>query len=150
MGVAFMVLDEAELPESGHEKIDPRTGRADDFGQRLLIHRRDFNVPLVLWAETRQFQKNTGKTFLAVVENLIAEVFFEVHVARQNGGQKGFGKLRLVVKGLNHCPLSNSEYRRCLQACRGTRPGGGSADQTAFTKEVTRSKQGQHRFLSAG
>jgi len=72
-----VVLDQAEFPKFGHEKVDARTGCADDFGQGFLVHAPQFDVgQLIVQAETRKFQKDPGKPLFAVVENLIAEVFF--------------------------------------------------------------------------
>jgi len=39
-----VVLDQAEFPKFGHEKVDARTGCADDFGQGFLVHAPQFDV----------------------------------------------------------------------------------------------------------
>ena len=37
----------------------------------------------IVLAETRKFQQDTGQPFLAVVEKLIAEIFFKIDIAGQ-------------------------------------------------------------------
>jgi hypothetical protein len=49
-----VVLDESELSEFVHEKIDPGTGCADHFRQRFLRHFREYSVGLVFLAITGQ------------------------------------------------------------------------------------------------
>jgi len=55
-----VVVDEAELPELGHEDVNPRTGRADDLRQRLLADLRGDRLRLAILADVGEEQKSAS------------------------------------------------------------------------------------------
>ena len=74
-----VVLDEAELAEPVHEEADARTCGSDHFSQCLLRDRWNERLRLAGLAELRHEQKYSGKTLLAVIEQLIDEVGLRAH-----------------------------------------------------------------------
>src|SRR4030095_6693969 len=105
------VVDQPKFPEFMHEKHDLRRSRSHDFGQLDMSDTGNVHVsrPGVLSC-TGEFQKCTGQTQLAVIEKLIAEIFFHVDVPGQQRGQELFGELGLKANSLKHCTLLDSEY----------------------------------------
>ena len=63
-----VVLDETELPEFIHEKIDPRACCANHFRERFLRYFGDQSVRLVFLAVTGEQQKSACEPLLAGVE----------------------------------------------------------------------------------
>src|SRR5207249_5528309 len=82
---------------------DARTRGAYHFGQSLVTQCRYFGIPHgAVFAQARELQENPGQPLLAMVEKLIAEIFFKVDIARQQRTHELFGKLGLVVKSTKH------------------------------------------------
>ena len=51
-----------------------------------------------------------GKALFAMVEQLIAEIFFEIDIASQQKGHELFGKVRLVMKGMEFLKKHGVEF----------------------------------------
>ena len=66
-----VVLDESQLPEFVHEKIDPRARRANYLRQRFLRYFGEHSMKLVFFPETGKQEKSAGEPLLARVEELI-------------------------------------------------------------------------------
>ena len=98
-------------------------------------------------AKTAELQQDTGQSFLAMVEKLIAEVVLQSDVAGQQCRCEFFRKLALSVKSLEHDLLLDSEYggRFC---CRRRAYPDKLTDQASFAKKLTRSGHRQYCFLA--
>ena len=77
-----VVVNESEFPELIHEENDLRRSGAHDLGELFVANGRNLNDPeLGAAALAREFQKGTSQPQLAMVEKLIAEIFFHVDIA---------------------------------------------------------------------
>src|SRR5580693_432286 len=88
-------------------------------------------------AKTAEFQQDAGQPFLAMVEKLIAEIFFQTYVASQQCRCEFFRKFGLSMKGLEHGLLLDSEYGGRFRRRRCAHPEG-LPDHASFTKKITR------------
>jgi hypothetical protein len=70
-----VVLDEAELLEFVHEKIDARAGGANHLRERLLRYFGKHALRMALRAITREQQQSARQAFLGGVEELVYQVF---------------------------------------------------------------------------
>ncbi len=78
------IVDQPHSLEFIHEEIDSRTGRTNNFGKGFLAHSGNLCIRQPIEsADTRKLQKHARQPFLAVIEQLIAEIFFETDIARQ-------------------------------------------------------------------
>jgi hypothetical protein len=68
---AANVVNEAQFSKFVHKETHTRPGRADHFRKCLLADFRDYRRRSAFLAEVRQQQKQTGKTFLARIKQLI-------------------------------------------------------------------------------
>jgi len=82
-----------------------------------------------------------------VVEKLIAKIFFQVDVARQQGGCEFLGKLGLAMKSQEHGFLLNAKDNGRFD-CRRRADSGRLADKASLTEEVSRSEHRQYSFLA--
>src|SRR2546429_8399542 len=74
-----VVFDQTHSSEFVHEVTDARPSRAYHFGQGLVTQGGYFGVRLdVVFAQARELQENPSEPLFAVVEKLIAEVFFKI------------------------------------------------------------------------
>jgi hypothetical protein len=79
-----IVVNEAQLSEFVHEKVDAGAGRTYHFRESFLTNVGHFNFfGHALFAETSKQKKNTGKPFLAGVKKLVNQVFLVPDVPRQ-------------------------------------------------------------------
>ena len=79
-----VVFDESQCSEFVHKVRDARPRRAHHFGKRLVTQHGDTGIQEeIMFPKPCKFQEDTGQAFLAVIEKLIAEIFFEVNVAGQ-------------------------------------------------------------------
>jgi hypothetical protein len=76
---------------------DARARRADHFSQRLLADLCQNRLGLAFLAEVRQEQQGPRKALFAGIEQLIDQIRFDATVARQEMGDKQFGKRGLRV-----------------------------------------------------
>jgi hypothetical protein len=145
-----VVVDQSHLPELVHEMRDTGTRRSHHFGEGLVAEhgcpggRRGTVLP-----QPGQLQQNARQALLAVIEKLVAKVFFEVDVARQKGSNELFVKPRLAGKGAKHGSRLDAEQGRCFQCSRRADPKRLS-DQAAFTKEVPAAENGEDGLFPPG
>jgi hypothetical protein len=79
-----VVMNEAQLPEPVHEKVNASARCAHHFRKDFLTNFGHFNFfGHALFAETSKQKKNTGKPFLAGVKKLVNQVFLVPDVPRQ-------------------------------------------------------------------
>jgi len=143
-----VVLNEAELSEFVHEKIEPRACWADHLCQRFLRYFGEQSVGLVFLAVTGKQQKRAGEPLLARVEQLVDQVLLDSNVPCQHESDEPVGKVMLLVKYLEHFTLLNNEHG--ARGNRGSRLHANRlARQTAFAKEVARSQNGDDRLFAA-
>ena len=69
-----VVLDETELPEFVHEKIDSGACGPNHFRQHLLRHIRNHFLRLVLLAILSEQQKSAGQPLFAGIKELIDQI----------------------------------------------------------------------------
>src|SRR5271169_4228345 len=77
-----VIFDEAEIPESVHEKIDPGPGRSHPRCQDLLAD-LGYILHFSFLAEVGEQQKNPGKPLFARIEQLIYQLGFDLNIARK-------------------------------------------------------------------
>jgi hypothetical protein len=75
-----VVMNEAQLSEFIHEKIDPGASCPDHLCQRLLRNFGDHFVRLVLHAISSEKQQRAGQAFLAGVKELINQILLDSDV----------------------------------------------------------------------
>jgi hypothetical protein len=101
------VIDEAELPELIHEKIDPRPGCANHLRQVFLTDPVNDRFGNALLAKMGQQQENPSQTLLAGVENLVDEIRFVSDDAGKQMSDKYFRESLLFVEHSCHHRLLN-------------------------------------------
>jgi hypothetical protein len=69
--LAASVLDEAQVPEFVHEKVDSGARCSDHFRQSFLRCSGNHSFGLVLLAIASEQKKRAGQTFLAGVEEMV-------------------------------------------------------------------------------
>ena len=72
-----VVLDEAQLPEFVHEKIDPGPRYANHFRQHLLRYFGNHLLMLASRAIPREQQQSARQPFLTGVEELVNQVLLD-------------------------------------------------------------------------
>jgi len=76
-----VVFDQTHFSEFVHEVTDARPGRAYHFSKGLVTQCGYRGIRLhVVFAQAGKFQQNPGEPLFAMVEELIAEVFFEIDI----------------------------------------------------------------------
>src|SRR5579859_435937 len=102
---------------------------------------------LVLFAVTGKQEKSAGEPFLARIEQLIDQVSLDSDVPGQHELDEQVGEVMLRVKHLEHFIPLNDEYGG--RSNRRRRPhANGLPCQTAFTKKISRSQNGDDCFLA--
>ena len=86
-----VVADQSQLSKLVHEMADPRSGGADHFGQCFLADIRADPLWLAVLAEIREQQQQPGKSPLALIEQLIDQVFLDPAVPGQEIGHEQLG-----------------------------------------------------------
>jgi len=142
-----VVLDEAQLPEFVHEKIDPWACCADHLRQHLLRHFGKYLLRLVQRAITREQQQGACQPFLAGVEELVDQILFDSDVACQHIGYESVGELVFAVEDANHLPFLNDEHGGGCNRGR-SRHASRLARKTAFPKEIARSQNRYNGFFA--
>jgi hypothetical protein len=99
---AAIVVDESQTPKFVHEEADARPCRADHLRKRLLTDFRDHRFGCPFLAEVRQQQKQSGKTFLTRIEQLIDEIRFNAYGSAQKMGNEHLGELRFLMDHLDN------------------------------------------------
>ena len=75
-----VVMNEAQLSEFIHEKIDPGARGPNHFRQRLLRYFGDHFVRLVLHAISSEQQQSTCQPFLAGIKELVNQILLDSDV----------------------------------------------------------------------
>src|SRR3984885_15648386 len=83
-----VVLDESQLLEFVHEKIDARARGADHLGQGFLRYLGHDPLGLFLLAVAGKQQQSSGQSFLAGIEKLVDQILFNPDVALQHVGNE--------------------------------------------------------------
>ena len=87
-----VVVDEAELAESVHEKADSRASGANDASQGFLADLWNDRLGCAFLPEVRQQQKHPCQPLLAGVEQLVNQIFFNLDVPGEKMGDEQFVK----------------------------------------------------------
>ena len=78
-----VVIDKAQFAEFVHKETDTRSGRPDHIRERFLADFRDQGLGCSFLAEIGEQQKQSRKTPLAGIEQLIHEVRFNAKGSAQ-------------------------------------------------------------------
>ena len=98
-----VVVDQSEFPELVHEVRDPCPGRTHHFRQGFMTRHGQFRIrDKFMFPQSRQLQEDASQPLFAVIEQLVAEVLFEIDVSGQQRRDELFGKLRLLMKRAEH------------------------------------------------
>src|ERR1700730_1065658 len=108
---ALAIVNEAQLPEPVHDKVNPRPSCAHHLCQSLLTDFGNCNFGLSVLAEVSQQEKNASKSFLAGIEKLIKQILFVSDVPCQQKCHEHFGKRMFPVKHFHHGLLIDSHHR---------------------------------------
>ncbi len=100
-----VVVDEAELAELVHERIDPGSCGADHLGQGLLTNLRENGCGFALAAEVGQEQKCSRQALFARVEQLVDQILLDPGVARQEMVHEQLGKCWFFANHPKHIGL---------------------------------------------
>jgi hypothetical protein len=68
---ARVIVDEAQFPESVHEKADPRPGCTDHIRQGFLAHLGDYSLGHAFLAEMSKQEQEPSQSFFAGIEELV-------------------------------------------------------------------------------
>jgi hypothetical protein len=68
---ASVIVDEAQFPESVHEKADPRPGCTDHLRQGFLAHLGDYSLGHAFLAEVSEQQQEPSQSFFAGIKELV-------------------------------------------------------------------------------
>jgi hypothetical protein len=142
-----VVADEAEPAEFVHEEADARSRCPDHFCEHLLGHFSKVRFWLAVLAVVGQQQQRASKALFARIEQLIDEILFRAHRARQEVSDELFGKGGFFVKRKNHEPLLDAHDLAVDHRGRG-RISLQLAGQTPFAKEFVPPQNGDHGFLT--
>ena len=147
MDLAFVVLDEAQLPEFVHEEIDPRPRCADHLRQHLLRDFGEYHLRFVLLAVPRQQQQSPRQPFLAGVEELVNQVLFDPNVSSKHVCDEAVGELVFLVERANHLVFLNDEHGGGCD-CGRSRHAPGLARKAPFSKKITRANDRHNGFFA--
>jgi hypothetical protein len=142
------VSDEAQFSEFVHEKIDPGPRCANHLRQHLLGYFGKRLVKITWRSIPREQEQSPRQSFLAGIEELVYEVFFDSNVSSQHVSDEAVGKIVFLVKHPNHLFLFNRQHGRDRDRGR-SRYANGLARQAAFPEEISGS-QDRHNGFSAG
>jgi hypothetical protein len=142
-----IVANEAKFSKSVHEETHAGPRRSDHLRKRLLADFRDDRLGFAFLAKIRQQQEQTGKTFLARIEQLIDEVCFDADGPTQKMGNKHLGERWFLMDHADnsrffqlHDDGFHDRRDRCYPLLL---PG-----KTSFTEEVVRSQNCDDGFLA--
>jgi hypothetical protein len=145
-----VVVDQSHLPELVHEMRDTGTRRSHHFGEGLVAeHGRPGGRRGTVLPQPGELQQNARQALLAVIEELVAKVFFEVDVARKEGPNELFIEPRLAGKGAKHGSRLDAEQGGGFQ-CSGRADAKRLSDQAPFTKEVPAAQNGKDGLFAPG
>jgi hypothetical protein len=105
-----IVLNETQSPEFVHEKVDAGPGCANHLRQRFLRYFRKHRFRLARGAIARKQQQSACQAFLAGVEELVDQIFFDPEVPRQHKCDEAVGELMFVVEHTNHLVLLKDKH----------------------------------------
>src|SRR5229473_7546614 len=97
-----VVLDEAQLPEFVHEKIDSRPRCANHFRQHLLRYFGKHLLRFGFLAVASEQQKSPSQPFLARIEKLVDQILFDSDVPRKHIRHEAVGESMFSVEHANH------------------------------------------------
>jgi len=97
-----IIADVAELAEIVHKLADSGASGANHLGKLLLGHGRNHGLRFSGLTKLSHDQQCAGKTLLAVVEQLIDQVFPSPNPAKQNELQEDVRKLMLLMEEQSH------------------------------------------------
>src|SRR5581483_3299108 len=143
-----VVTDESQSAEFVHEEAHPRPGSPDHFCKRLLADLGDDGFGFALLAEIRQQKKSPRQTFLARIEQLIDQIFFDANRTGQEMRDEQFGKSRLFVKHARERRLFDPHdlaFRHRGRRCHALRLPG----QASFAAEFVVPEYGNDGFLAS-
>lgn len=141
-----VVVDQPELSELVHEVSDSRARRTYHFCQRFMAQPGHLGIrDGQLLAKARHFEQNAGKALLAMIEELVTEILFQIDIASEQGSHELFGKVSLSMKSTKHGQLVDSKQCRGLQSrCRADSQR--LPDEASFTEKIPGSEHCQYRF----
>jgi len=142
-----VVLDEAQLPELVHEKIDPWACRADHLRQHFLRYFGKDLLRLARRAIAREKEESVRQPLLAGVKELVDQVLLDSEVPCQYVGDEAVRKLVFPVEHANHFVFLNDEDGGGCNGGR-SRHANGLAGKAAFPKKITRSKNCHNGFFA--
>ncbi len=142
-----VVVNEAQFSKFVHEKTHPGPGRSDHFRERLLADFRDHRLRFAFLAKIRQQQEQTGKTFLARIEQLIDEVCFDADGPAHKMGNEHLGERWFLMDHADNSRFFQS-HDDGVRHRRNRRYALRLPGQTSFTKEFVRSKNCDDGFLA--
>ena len=142
-----VVLDEAQLPEFVHEKIDPGPRCANHPRQHLLRYSGKQLLRMARRAIARQQQQSARQPFFAGVEELVDQVRFDSGVSRKHISNEAVGEIAFPMEYANHLVFLDHEHgggrnRGCRSHANGL------AGKTPFPKKIARSQNCYNGFLS--
>src|ERR1700730_4373129 len=108
---ALAIVNEAQLPEPVHEKVNPRPSCAHHLCQSLLTDFWNCNFGLSVLAEVSKQEKNASKSFLTGIEKLVSQILFVSDVPCQQIGYEKIGERVFPVKHFHHGLLIDSHQR---------------------------------------
>jgi hypothetical protein len=134
--LAAVVVDEAELAEFVHEEIYAGPRGAYHLGEGLLRNFGQRFLRIAGGTVTREEQQSAREAFLAGIEELVDQIFFDADVARQHVSDEPVGELVLFVEHTNHFVLfDNQDGGGCDGG--GCGHAAGLASETSFAKKIT-------------
>jgi len=133
---AAVVVDEAELAELVHEEINAGARGPYHFGEGFLRNFGQRFLRIAGGTVARKEQQSAREAFLAGIEELVDQIFFDADVARQHVSDEAVRELVLFVKHTNHFVLFDDQHGG---GCDGSGCGhaAGLASETSFAKKIT-------------
>ena len=101
---APVVGDVAKFSESVHEETYARPGRSYHVCESLLCDGRDHAFRFSGFAKFSHDQQCTREAFLAVIEELIDQIFLSPHSPQEQKFQKNIGEFMLFMEKEQHIP----------------------------------------------
>jgi hypothetical protein len=140
-----IVLNEAQLPEFVHEKIDSGSRCPDHLRQHLLRYLGKRLLKIAWLSIARQQQESARQSFLAGVEELVYQVFFHPDVPRQHISNEPVGKFVLPVEYPNHLTFRYDHHSRG-ENCGRRRHTNVLAREASFSEKIPRSQNRYNGF----
>src|SRR5579863_1592126 len=142
-----IILDEAQLPEFVHEKIDAGPRCANHLRKHLLGYFGKHALRLARRAIAREQQKGARKAFLAGVEELVDQVLLDAYVSRKHVSDEAIGEQVLLVERANHLVFLNDEHGGWCDGGR-SRNANGLAGKAPFPEKIARPKDRNNGFFA--